>query len=216
MKIDYTNLSFTQLIDKIEANRFFDLPRMVREAFKRLLTRVEALEDAPAPTGNFIPLTGTEVDSPVSGDIEFDGYVGNALFFPDPNDNDTWSSIFNEDGITKLQSTNGIFYKQLEFSGVDQDSFNIVSSNPNFKGFSGGQDFTPNITDLDYTQKKYVDERGSVFNSTTSVLSASDLNTTYPNAKDGFSVIAPNVVGGGKYYIKAGAGWVYQQILAVV
>lgn len=38
----------------------------------------------------------------------------------------------------------------------------------------------------------------------------------YPNAKDGFSVIAPNVVGGEKYYIKAGAGWVYQQILAVV
>ena len=73
-----------------------------------------------------------------------------------------------------------------------------------------------NITDLDYTQKKNIDERGSVFNATTSVLSASDLNTAYPNAKDGFSVIAPNVIGGGKYYIKAVAGWVYQQILAVV
>ena len=48
MKIDYTNLSFTQLIDKIEANRFFDLPRMAREAFRRLLTRVEALEDTPS------------------------------------------------------------------------------------------------------------------------------------------------------------------------
>ena len=45
MKIDYTNLSFTQLIDKIETNRFFDLPRMVREAFRRLLSRVEAVKE---------------------------------------------------------------------------------------------------------------------------------------------------------------------------
>ena len=51
MKIDYTNLSFTQLIDKIETNRFFDLPRMAREAFRRLLTRVEALEDSPSGGG---------------------------------------------------------------------------------------------------------------------------------------------------------------------
>ena len=51
---------------------------------------------------------------------------------------------------------------------------------------------------------------------TIATLSESDLNTAYPNAKDGFSVIAPNVIGGGKLYIKAGAGWVYQQILAVV
>ena len=36
MKIDYTNLSFTELIDKIESNRFFDIPRMVKEAFRRL------------------------------------------------------------------------------------------------------------------------------------------------------------------------------------
>lgn len=84
------------------------------------------------------------------------------------------------------------------------------------KGMTGIYDYSSNITDLDYTQKKYVDERGSVFNATTATLSASDLNTAYPNAKDGFSVIAPNVVGGGKLYIKAGAGWVYQQILAVV
>lgn len=66
------------------------------------------------------------------------------------------------------------------------------------------------------TTENYVNERGSVLNTTTAVLSASDLNTAYPNAKDGFSVICPNVIGGGKYYIKAGAGWVYQQILAVV
>ena len=61
MKIDYTNLSFTQLIDKIEANRFFDLPRMVREAFRRLLTRVEALEDSPS--GGIESISGNLVDN---------------------------------------------------------------------------------------------------------------------------------------------------------
>lgn len=71
MKIDYTNLSFTQVIDKIEANRFFDLPRMVREAFKRLLTRVEALEDSPS--GGIESVTGDYVDNsdplnPILGD----------------------------------------------------------------------------------------------------------------------------------------------------
>ncbi len=75
MKIDYTNLSFTQLIDKIEANRFFDLPRMVREAFRRLLTRVEALEDSPS--GDSRPykvytalLTQSGTDAPVATVLE--------------------------------------------------------------------------------------------------------------------------------------------------
>ena len=62
MKTDYTTLSFTQLVDKIETNRFFDLPRMVREAFKRLNTQstpkykvytallTQSGTDAPVPT----------------------------------------------------------------------------------------------------------------------------------------------------------------------
>ena len=90
MKIDYTNLSFTQLIDKIEANRFFDLPRMVREAFRRLLTRVEALEDSPS--GDSRPykvytalLSQTGTDAPVAtvlentiGTVTFEYYgIGN-------------------------------------------------------------------------------------------------------------------------------------------
>lgn len=40
MKIDYTKLTFTELIDKIESNRFFDIPRMVKEALKRLYENV--------------------------------------------------------------------------------------------------------------------------------------------------------------------------------
>lgn len=214
MKIDYTNLSFTQLIDKIETNRFFDLPRMVREAFRRLLSRVEALEDAPAPTGNFIPLTGTEVGSPVTGDIEMQEYT--KLWW---KNGDYLLSLENVDEYLYLQIYNPItgYFSKFIIDG-DTNNFRIETNNPNSVGLVSVEDFSerdPN-NKLIYTQRSYVDARGSVFNATTSVLSASDLNTAYPNAKDGFSVIAPNVVGGGKYYIKAGAGWVYQQVLAVV
>jgi hypothetical protein len=69
MKIDYTNLSFTELIDKIEANRFFDLPRMVREAFKRLLTRVEALE-APKYKVYTALLSQSGTDAPIATVLE--------------------------------------------------------------------------------------------------------------------------------------------------
>lgn len=65
-------------------------------------------------------------------------------------------------------------------------------------------------------KKKYVDERGSIVNLITSILSESDLNTTYPNVKDGFQVLCPNVIGGAKLYIKVGIGWQYQQMLTVV
>jgi hypothetical protein len=213
MKIDYTNLSFTQLIDKIEANRFFDLPRMVREAFRRLLTRVEALEDSPAPTGEFIPLTGTKVGSPVTGDIEIEGGNDLRIIQRQPLENNYRGAlVFSDQSINMVSENDSDVGDFL----LESNKLNINFSNPLSVGLTSAYDYSSNITDLDYTQKKYVDERGSVFNATTSVLSASDLNTAYPNAKDGFSVIAPNVVGGGKYYIKAGAGWVYQQILAVV
>lgn len=56
----------------------------------------------------------------------------------------------------------------------------------------------------------------ATLNPTTSVLNASDLNTQYPDATTGFTVIAPNVIGGGKLYIKGGTSWYYQQILLVV
>lgn len=72
MKIDYTNLSFTQLIDKIEANRFFDLPRMVREAFRRLTTRVETLETSTEPKYKVYTalLTQSGTDAPVATVLE--------------------------------------------------------------------------------------------------------------------------------------------------
>jgi hypothetical protein len=65
MKTDYTKLTFTELIDKIEVNRFFDLPRMVREAFKRLNT-----QSTPKYKVYTALLTQTGTDAPVATVLE--------------------------------------------------------------------------------------------------------------------------------------------------
>ena len=163
--------------------------------------------------GDFVPLTGTEPGSPVTGEIEV-VEAGRTIFL---NNWEVDNSLVIAEGGTSIIAED-LINTYIAMISVEPSSnkVEVNCNNPVSRGLTAAQDFTNNITDLDYTQKKYVDERGSVFNSTTSVLSASDLNTAYPNAKDGFSVIAPNVVGGGKYYIKAEAGWVYQQILTVV
>lgn len=91
MKIDYTNLSFTQLIDKIESNRFFDIPRMVREAFTRLLTRVEDLETPPYKVYTAL-LTQSGTDAPVATVLE--NTLGEDVVF-----------IYNNTGIFNTSNT---------------------------------------------------------------------------------------------------------------
>lgn len=44
MKIDYSKYTFQELIDRIELARFFDLPRMTREALKRLKALIDAID----------------------------------------------------------------------------------------------------------------------------------------------------------------------------
>lgn len=207
---DYKNLTLNELIEKISTARFFHLPKMVAEALRKLTGRIETLENTP--TGDYIPLSGTTVGNPVTGDIDLSDF--NRIKVNSTNSN-VLSYIEFDDGSFNFKRENYLTGFNSNFRLIENGII-ISDDNPANAGLSGAHDYSANITDLDYTQKIYIDERGSVVNTTTSVLDASTLNSTYPNAKDGFSVIAPNVVGGGKYYIKAGAGWVYQQILAVV
>ena len=177
----------------------------INKAEKRIVDLYNKLKNLPSgASGDFVPLTGTEEGSPVTGDIELDAVNGSKKIIG------AYGSTIEYADDGRILINNSISGGSNVVIGVGNFDFNEVLVSEN------------DISEIDptnkliYAQRSYVDARGSVFNATTSVLSASDLNTTYPNAKDGFSVIAPNVVGGGKYYIKAGAGWVYQQILAVV
>ena len=58
---DYSEFSLNELINKISTSRYWNLPKMLAEAFRRLLTRVEALEDSPS--GGIESVTGDFVDN---------------------------------------------------------------------------------------------------------------------------------------------------------
>lgn len=94
---------------------------------------------------NAIPLSGTEVGKPVTGDIYF---------------NDATSLVLNDGGggasfrvgysgvntFLTFQTGSG-----LDYIGVNSDGVGAS------RGLVGGADYSANITDLDYTQKIYVD-----------------------------------------------------------
>ena len=106
--------------------------------------------------GDFIPLSGTEVGKPVTGDIEFlDGGKISVI--------DDKISLYSGSGAAYIKVDNTGFYVSdgvgIGFTNIGTNTFKFNSSEPYAIGFSSDQDFSPNITDLDYTQKIYVDTK---------------------------------------------------------
>ena len=113
----------------------------IKEDFEAIITESDLISlGGGSSSGDFIPLSGTEPGSPVTGDLE----MGDAVSLK----------------INGLSG--GSFYVgdiDITAMSVGEDGISIVSNNPNSKGLTGFQDYTPKITDLDYVQKKYVDEK---------------------------------------------------------
>ena len=91
--------------------------------------------------GDFIPLSGTTEGNPITGDIEIqDGLK----IFP------------TIDGGGYYLGDNNIGAISIGANGFI-NIINNFTNNPLFRGLCGNDDYTANITDLDYTQKIYVD-----------------------------------------------------------
>jgi len=107
--------------------------------------------------GDFIPLTGTEVGSPITGDLEFYNASDDVSVFIKFNASDG-TYFFGTDEQYLLNSgfvlINGSFTSSLTSNA---DAFKVMSTDPDFKGLEGESDFTANLTDLCYPQKIYVD-----------------------------------------------------------
>jgi hypothetical protein len=85
-----------------------------------------------------IPLSGTPADNPVTGTLELEGDLKLSAD----------STIQTINGIISDNSTGLKIYNENDI---------IIQSNEAGSGLKGYHDYTANISDLDYVQKKYVD-----------------------------------------------------------
>lgn len=112
---------------------------------------------------NLIPLSGTTVGNPVTGPIQF---VSGAVAITDSD-----SILFMGDSKFLFNTMIGDKY-QVVLNNSDIQVITLSSINPLSRGIVGENDYTQNITALDYTQKKYVDEK---------IDNANLITTTYAN-----------------------------------
>ena len=104
----------------------------------------------------FIPLSGTEVDKPITGDLAFkDDDFAYQIYKANTALGNLSAFIFGEVncGFAFLHST---FTKNLTLT---PEGLEYTDTNPDSFGFRGHVDFSANITDLDYVQKIYVDTK---------------------------------------------------------
>lgn len=139
----------------------------------------DLIAETPPPAGDFIPLTGTTVGNPVSGDILI------------------------EDSVAIIPSGSGEFYLGDKNVGCiiisNTDALYLrADTNPNFRGIGGFVDYSPNITDLDYTQKIYVDSL-KPYKVYTALLTQSGSNAPVAN-------VLENTIGGSLVWSRADSG----------
>ncbi len=122
--------------------------------------------------GDFIPLAGTEVGSPVTGPIEMTEFGGNGHFWIEAGDypDDINRLTFGEAGVSldyvNYNAGTGVFF-MVGSGGL------LVNDTYSLRGLRGLQDFTANITDLDYVQKVYVDSLARPYQVYTALLTQS-------------------------------------------
>ena len=106
--------------------------------------------------GDFVPLTGTEPGSPVTGEIEV-VEAGRTIFL---NNGEVDNSLVIAEGGMYIIAED-LINTYIAMISVEPSSnkVEVNCNNPVSRGLTAAQDFTNNITDLDYTQKKYVDQK---------------------------------------------------------
>jgi len=149
-----TSLRFVDfgLIDEVA-------PSNIQDATDKLLALIGTISGGSV--GSFIPLTGTEVDSPITGDLEMLGESNDLKIFNRYYDGG--EDVLNENKLQFGDVSIGLLSENDNSEQVsitaNSESGNISANStvPGSRGIIGIQDFSQNITDLDYPQKIYVD-----------------------------------------------------------
>lgn len=174
---------------------------------------------------NAIPLSGTEVGKPVTGDIDFananiifnnidgDKFIKfgfntatneTGLYFDNGLDPQTRFSIYNGD-IQCYMPIGSYFSFANDYLGFSNNG------NSSFVGIRGGEDYSNIITDLDYTQKIYVGFRG------TATLSSGTVTVTTDKIKTGYKIyLSVNTPSGTQGFLSAPTGSIVDETEFVI
>lgn len=148
-----------------------------KQSDKNYLIDSSALSSLLQDDLSFIPLSGTVEGSPVTGDIRFGdsmwSYNGYKIYSNNINDDNSVEvynavnfgiddlnnglTLYSEDKTNSKISFIRINGESMELS-TDGNSIPISTGTENSVGLSGVDNYSANITDLDYTQKIYVDQ----------------------------------------------------------
>ena len=104
------------------------------------------------PTGNFVPLPGTELNKPISGNVQVT--EGVSIFYQSSTA-DAGSSLTFEDGGLYLAGFSSVGSYSLAFN--QSGTFEVGSTAVNSKGLQGTRYFGAKYDALSYVQKQYVD-----------------------------------------------------------
>ena len=154
---------------------------------------------------NAIPLSGTEVSNPVTGDIEvFNGFD---LKTPNASANE-FHSLYMDDGGIQLKYNNSSVANSFI---AEDDGFSITSDNASFRGFKGDADYSAAYQVNDYTQLVYVGYRGTA----TLVSGTITVNTT--SIKTGYKIyVSVNTPSGTQGFLSAPTGSIVNEISFVI
>ena len=146
---------------------------------------------------NAIPLSGTEVGSPVTGDIETTNGI---RIYSNGVDSGSYSAYSLDDIAATINAFDNYTGNGSSFV-VGSNYTSVSSTNPLSVGLTGIQDFTPNITNLDYTQKIYVGFRG------TATLSSGTVTVATSSIKTGYKIyLSVNTPSGTQGFLSAPTG----------
>ncbi|MGE8432422.1 hypothetical protein [Chryseobacterium joostei] len=115
-------------------------------------------------TSESVPLAGTMSNKPVTGDIFITNNVNSTTLstgYVSCSDNADNNIIMNSSTIEMIAS--GSRALTIAKNGITnyESKYNITCHAISSRGLSGAFDYTPNIKDLDYIQKKYADKQHS-------------------------------------------------------
>ncbi len=169
-----------------------------------------------------IPLSGTTIGNPVTGDIDINEMVSikngfRTIKFTDENS----IALAVEDTVSTSRGSINLGLAAVGIlvnDGANQADLNFIteyfkytSDNPESRGFSGQQDYTANITDLDYTQKIYVGFRG------TATLSSGTVTVTTDKIKTGYKIyLSVNTPSGTQGFLSAPTGSIVDETEFVI